>query len=200
VVDRECMWRLGKVLGVVVVTVSVAAILGVKAGSFIAKKKTIERRSKITEAILSEMGTVRLGDTLADRLFMDLDSNEVYLHDLLSYRTVIAFLEPGCDLCLIELEIIQRVVSGDRDNRYFVVVSSTRPAELVETRNRLSAAFPILLDHHQGFADSLGVSSYPFNLVVNQVGEIEEILASALLDDDVERIIEENRAAEAQRR
>ncbi len=191
---------LGKVmLGVVVLAAVIGAglLLGGQAAHYATAKKQLAARNENTAGILSQMNTINVGDVLPDHRFEDLESNLVWLSDLLAHKTLISFYYPDCDGCILELEQLQNVCRDSADYQYFIYISSTDLQSLVEDREKHGIPLRIFYDHERAFAKELEVYTYPFNIIVNRDGLIEAIVGGALEESDFEDIIESNKVAGA---
>jgi len=195
-VERK-LWKVPAAIVVVVLVVGLALLLGTEAGHYVASKRNSQRRSNRTQSILAQMNTLAVGDTLPDHPFEDLDHKELWLRDLLSEKTLISFTAPDCDACLAEFDELAAAVSDSADRRYFLIIwpylTGTSRAQGIEH----SLSGRVLYDKGGEFLDRLAVNTFPFNLIVNLAGAIEEIIADPMDREELAAIITANKAAEA---
>jgi peroxiredoxin len=176
----------------VLVTVVAALFLGSKVGDAINQRKLKKfeaDRAKMKQAVLAKMENVGLGNRVGDHYFEDLNRNLVRLSDVITDKTVIIFIEPDCPACIDEIEQIQRVVKDSSESRHFIFVSSGNPLHLIVLRDEYKIQSPILYDHKDEFSSWFKVSTYPFNMIVNERLEIEDVIPAQLAQDKIEEII-----------
>ena len=162
--------RLGVGTIVTVLTVSVAYVLGVQAGSFINERKRSERRAKgveQTRAILNYMQTIDTGDLLPDLSMSDTNGDVHLLSDLVTDRALISYIMTDCDACLMELEDISSICQTDQDANRFIFVSTTNPLHLRTLRENFDLDCRFLFDEERTFGNNLNINTYPFSMVVD---------------------------------
>ena len=175
-------------LVLLIATAGVAYVLGTQAGALVNSRKVDrykERRAENEKAILEQMGTIAAGDTLPDFYFQDLNGDQVYLRDLINERALIMYFEPDCELCLVELEMVQAEVTDTSQFGNFLMISGANPLYLIKLRDRYDIRSPLVYDYEGFFHNSLKVFTFPFNLVVDKDLVIVEILAGGLTPDEV---------------
>lgn len=120
-------------------------LLGSQAAHYKTLKKQLAARKEQTAAILDEMNTIKIGDKLPDHRFEDLESNLVWLSDLLAHKTLISFYHPSCDACVVDFEHMQRKCLESADYEYFLFISSTDPMMLAEQKrqNGIASHYPL---------------------------------------------------------
>jgi len=195
--DRRTLWKIPAAIGVVVLVIGAALILGKEAGLHFAAKKRTQERAKKTQTVLEQMNTITVGKTIPFRAFEDLDYNLVQLSEVLSERTLISFFEPNCDGCLPDFERLKEAVSDSIEYRYFIFVSSSSREDVEAYREQHGILAWILLDDGSDFSRELGVFTFPFNIIVNRSGEVLDIIAGALDTRESVEIIKVNRAVPA---
>ncbi|MEW5796165.1 MAG: redoxin domain-containing protein, partial [Candidatus Zixiibacteriota bacterium] len=146
-----------------------------------------KQASEQTAAILRKMGTIQVGDTLADFSLEDIDGQWHRLSELVIDKTLITFVKPDCDACLIELERLRESARGPDDYEHVLLITSANPLHLQKLRADYGLGCAILYDEERAFGNALKVQSFPFNIVVNNSRVIEEIHANTLFPDDYER-------------
>jgi len=150
--------------------------------------------SEQTEAVLKQMGTIKVGDTLPNFPFEDIDGKVRLLSEVVTDKTLITYLERGCDACLLELERLKQAASGQDDYEHILLITSANPVHMQKLRAEYGLGCVILYDEERRFGSLLKIQSFPFNLVVNRQRVIEAIHANTLLPDDYERFFNETRA------
>lgn len=144
-----------------------------------------------TAVILREMGTIKVGDTLANFSFEDVDGKSHLLSELVTDKTLITYLKPDCDACLEELERLRNTAKGLDDYEHILLITSANPLHLQKLRADYGLGCVILYDEERLFGTALKIQTFPFNLVVDRSLAIQAIHANTLLPDDYERLFEE---------
>ncbi len=184
--------------------VGVAYVLGTQAAGLLDKwdmaRNAEQYRSKAvaqTAAILRKMGTIKVGDTLSNFAFEDIDGELHLLNEILTDKTLITYMKPDCDACLVELERLSSAADSPEDYKRVLIISSANPLHLQRLREDYGLGCLMLYDEERLFGAALKIQSFPFNLVVNRDRVILEIHASILLPDDYKRLFsrEESRSA-----
>jgi peroxiredoxin len=176
-------------------TVFAAAFLGSKVGDAVNQRKLKKfeaTRQKVNESILSKMENVEAGNRIADCYFEDLNRNSLRLSDVIAGRTAIIFMEPDCPACIQEIEEIRRVIKDFSEYRHFVFVSSVNPLHLIDLRDEYNIPSPILYDHKDVFSSRFKVYTYPFNMIVNERLEVEEVIPGRLSEGKIKEIMDSN--------
>jgi peroxiredoxin len=183
------------VIAVGVILVGLAVIIGKQAAALIENwnaSSTIEeyhaKASDMTAAVLRKMGTIQVGDTLADFVFEDIDGKEHRLSELVTDRSLISYMKPDCDACLEETERLRSVAKGPEDYEHVIMITSANPLHMQRVREDYGLKCVILYDEERQFGSVLKVQTYPFNIVVDRGRVIREIHANGLLTDDYERL------------
>jgi len=117
----------------------------------------------LTAAILGKMGTIKVGDTLSNFAFEDIDGELHLLKEIVTDKTLITYIKPDCDGC-------------------------ANPLHLQKLREDYGLGCLMLYDEERLFGSALKIQSFPFNLVVNRDRVILEIHANTLLPDDYKRL------------
>jgi len=185
------IWFLG---GAVVV---LAYVIGVQAAALF-KRWHLSRNAdqyhaqavEQTASILRQMGTIEICDTLPNFPFEDIDGKVRLLSEVVTDKTLITYLERGCDACLVELERLKQAANGQADYEHILLITSANPVHMQKLRAEYGLGCVILYDEERRFGSMLKISGFPFNLVVNRQRVIEAIYANVLLPDDYERFFE----------
>jgi len=141
-----------------------------------------------TAAILWKMGTIKVGDTLSNFAFEDIDGELHLLNEILADKTLITYMKPDCDGCLVELERLCAAANSPEDYEQVLIISSANPLHLHKLREDYGLGCLMLYDEERFFGSALKIMSYPFNLVVNRDRVILEVYGSVLLPDDYESL------------
>jgi len=136
------------------------------------------------------MGTIEVGDTLPNFPFEDIDGKVRLLSEVVTDKTLITYLERGCDACLQQLERLKQAANGQDDYEHVLLITSANPVHMQKLRADYGLGCVILYDEERRFGSLLKIQSFPFNLVVNRQRVIETIHANTLLPDDYERFFE----------
>ena len=175
--------------------VGVAYVLGTQAAGLLDEwqlsRNAEKYRSKAvaqTAAILRKMGTIKVGDTLSNFAFEDIDGELHLLKEIVTDKTLITYIKPDCDGCLVELERLRKAANGPEDYKRVLIISSANPLHLQRLREDYGLGCLMLYDEERLFGTALKIQTFPFNLVVNRDRVILEIHANTLLPDDYERL------------
>jgi len=178
-----------------VMLIGVAYLLGTQSAGLLDKwnmgRNAEEYRSKAAAqpaAILRKMGTIKVGDTLSNFAFEDIDGELHLLNEILTNKTLITYMKPDCDGCLVELERLRAAANSPEDYEQVLIISSANPLHLRELREDYGLGCLMLYDEERFFGMALEIYTYPFNLVVNSDRVILEIYGSVLLPDDYESL------------
>jgi len=175
--------------------IGVAYVLGTQSAGLLDKwqmsQNAEQYRSKATAqtaAILRKMGTIKVGDTLSNFAFEDIDGELHLLNEILTDKTLITYMKPDCDGCLVELERLRTAANGPEDYKQVLIISSANPLHLHKLREDYGLGCLMLYDEERFLRSALGIYTYPFNLVVNRDRVILEVYGSVLLPDDYESL------------
>jgi peroxiredoxin len=187
------------------VVVVLAYVIGVQAAALFEKwhlSRNVDQyhaqASEQTAAILRKMGTIEIGDTLPNFPFEDIDGKVRLLSEVVTDKTLITYIKPDCDACLVELERLKQAANGQEDYEHILLITSANPVHMQKMRAEYGLGCVILYDEERRFGSLLKISSFPFNLVVNRQRVIETIHANTLLPDDYERFFESTSHPESQ--
>jgi len=179
-------------ISVVVIVVSFAFVAGQSLGDYFNTKQEDQytaRRTDMTERLLVDHIQLGASDTLPDQAFETLVFDTVRLSEILSDRSVLVAVLPGCGSCLEEMGTIAEM-QAERDLvGPFVFISSGNPRELAAIRDSLGLTNPFLYDHRGAFLSQFGIDIYPMCLTVSRTRELEDILVGSLLPSEIETIL-----------
>jgi peroxiredoxin len=186
------IWVLG---GAVVV---LAYVIGVQAAALFERWNLSRNEDQYhaqaveqTASILRQMGTIEVGDTLPNFPFEDIDGKVRLLSEVVTDKTLITYVERGCDACLLQLERLKQAANGQADYDHILLIASANPVHMQKLRVDYGLGCVILYDEERRFGSLLKIQSFPFNLVVNRQRVIEAIHANVLLPNNYERFFEE---------
>ena len=185
-------------LALVVVVVIIAYLLGSATGAFLKAREQrkidddyiAQRQASTKEMVERNNSTFEIGMTLPNHLFTDLDGNPVTLSEMLRDRTVLAFYSTNCDYCTDEMELVNKLARTDGDWKTFVFISGDSTEVLKELRASMDERMQILYDENYQFCSSfLGFVPFPFTMIVDENGTIEDFMAGKLIEREVEDIL-----------
>ena len=177
---------------IIAVTIGAAYIFGVQAGNFFIDKKLdqhAKQREVYTQQILDFMGTIEKGYQMPDFKFITSDNQQRQLYDKFKSKTLMIIFDYTCENCIIEMEQVAAILQDHDYCDFLTLLSPSDPQYMEELRKDLNIPCEILHDHKYAFVDRIGVSSYPFNIVVDQTGVIDTILAGPLSKPDLETLL-----------
>ena len=170
----------------ILLTAITAYGLGVLYTETVFKPKKLKSRAILTNAIKQKIG-LEIGDTIVDSDFETLDFKKIRLGDVLQDTTLLIFFEPECYVCI---EDIENLIDSHSNSivKNVIFISSGNPRLIMDIRDDYDLKYTILYDHEGYYTSNLGITSYPFHLVVNNKYTISEIIAGKLISDDIKRI------------
>lgn len=133
---------------VTVVSIGAAVFLGVQAGNLYSTHKAKERRNTITKAVVKQMKTIDIGDSLPDYVFEDLERKPVRLSEIINNYTLVTFVNPTCPSCIYQIEDFSATVPTDLQRKHFVLISPNNPRFLEDVRDKYHLNTNILYDHN----------------------------------------------------
>jgi peroxiredoxin len=134
-----------------------------------------------------------VGVTLPDADLEYLTGDPVKLSQAVGPRTFVSFFTPTCGACKTMLERIKTTSVSREDQYNFILISDVHPTEMLYLQDSLDIECRFLYDPEGTYRTRLGVSLFPFNLIVNQSMVIEEIMTGAPDEDDLVDLIKYNR-------
>lgn len=183
-------------LSLSILMIVVAYVGGVQIGSLLnhkAEDTYLLRRDTHTAELLDQMATIAVGDTLPDHTFLTLDGEPCRLSEIINKPTLIVFFDYHCGNCLAELELLNKATDSVTQANNCLMISATNPLHLINLKKRLNIKCPILHDEEGRFVDAMHIYTYPFNVFSNSNLQIEEIIASGLVESDVRRVVATSR-------
>lgn len=140
----------------------------IKNGEEILRKAANVRRLHTT--MLTPKMNVGIGDALPDFTLRDIKGREWSNMDLMAKKTVINFWFTGCGPCIKEMPELGRWVRKYRDVTFLAVTFES--AERIEQiiKDNKFRFHQLVNDDHLG--TQVGVSSYPFTVVLDEEGRI----------------------------
>lgn len=171
---------------VVIAAALVAYELGVAGAHWVFNRREQARRAAITADILRQMGgTIAIGKQLPNARLEGLDGTEQDLQGQISSNTIVVFLDAGCQACLDEVKAVGRVFKEDHRRPPVVFISNAGPDELRTLRDQYEIPVPLYHDRDGSYAFSLGVTTYPFNVMVDKTFAVRDVMAGPLSADMV---------------
>jgi peroxiredoxin len=181
-------------IAAVILTVAVAYILGVAAAGIVQKVQAGKLKAERTQQILEQMGSnLGVGVTLPDANLEDLNGNPVQLSQVVESKSLVAIFSPDCSYCGLQIQRIIEAAIDELDQTNFILISDADPMQLTDMRDSLNTHCRIFYDRDGEYKSQLGVTSFPFNFVVDQSLVIEEIIAGTPELDEIREIMTFNR-------
>jgi len=148
-----------------------------------------QSRREYTEGLLRSMNTIAVGDRLPDHQFQDLEGRLQTLSDLTGDSTLVILFHPSCHFCDDELDALGDAVSDPSHHQRFLLASPGDIVEIVEKKEQFGIQSLVLHDQDGEYLTELGVSSFPFNIVVRRDGVIQDIVAGGLDAEDLAHFV-----------
>lgn len=194
--------RVVVMIAAVIVVVIVAYFLGSATGAFLKGREQrkidddyiAQRQASTKEMVENNSSTFEVGITLPNHLFADLDGNPVALTEVLGKKTVLTFYSTNCDYCTEEMELVTKLARSDEDWKAFVFISGDSTQTLKDLRVSMDERMQILYDENYAFCSSFfGFVPFPFTMIVDEKGIVEDFMAGKLIEREVEDIFEFHR-------
>lgn len=190
-VKKHHFARVALAVAVVCATVGAAYILAAGARSLLDRRhqaEVMEVRRAQTEAALELMPELSIGDTIEPLPVEDLTRQPVDLQKLARERFVLIIINPNCESCVEELNLLQSLFSNPDDLAHFVVVSAGNPYDLQDLVEQYQVRLPIYYDHRARFLSQLRVSSFPFNIILDRNWVVHDLFTGSLTPEEARHI------------
>ncbi len=183
------------IVTVIITGVAVMALLLGKLGAkyYVAGEKAEQQREQ-TASLLAEMNTISVGGILPDHRLTDLHGDDVWLSEIVSERTLISFFYTTCDLCVDDFYAFGEACKDSSAYRYFVFITPEDPEVVGEFLRSHKISALILIDQDEEYGRELGLSVYPFSIIIDRENKIHDIISGKISPQIFERIIKINAA------
>lgn len=184
--------RFAVVIFIVVATGALAYWAGGLAASGIrnnSDEELIATRNVLTQQLLSEMSSIRLGGTLFNQFLKDSTGNVVTFSGAGCKSSLVSFLDLSCTPCIKQLDNVGRVSADMGKPACFTVISATDPVALRVIADSLGASCAIFFDSTAAYQSSLGIHSTPFNIQLDNSGVIVAVYAGMLTEREIKSIL-----------
>jgi peroxiredoxin len=166
----------------------VGAHLSARKAEALARQAKLTRR-QLTEELLRSMNTVAVGGRLPDHQFRDLQGDPFRLSELDAEPVLLVVFHPSCGFCDKELAAIRASVSDPSLHARFLLVSAGDLAGVNEKKEQFDIRSRVLHDQDGAYLKELGVTTFPFNIVVGKDREVRDVLAASLDSEDLAQFI-----------
>lgn len=186
-------------LATIVVSIFVLAYaiyLGSGAGKYFRERMKAEDRLIFSEPFIAKMEKLKIGDMLPNHKFEVIGGDSAWLYDLLSKRCVLTIILPGCEDCHYEVRELKAAITDSNDAKSFIFVTWDNPRTFEDMKNENGLTSPFLYDHKRAFFSNYDITTYPFNITLDENGVVLDMLSGAMWKEDFEEIIEFNKNAE----
>ena len=161
-----------------------AVSLGVAGGSWLRDRGLESHRveqADRTEAILSSMQGIGMGDTIPNYTLYDLEGTPMKLDQLVKPYCILLFFRSNCQSCASEFGTIEQEANSTSDAPLrLVFISPQNPFELRDYFSSSTLSHRIFYDHERRFEASFDISTYPFNILVDSTAVVRGFLAGPL--------------------
>lgn len=180
-------------LGVVcfVALVTLAVILGTEAASFLQERRAVQERDRITEAVVREMGTLNIGDTLANFPLTDVETGDsVYLSELSKEGLLIVFAQTTCGMCDVQLRALQEILGKGLVGDRVAIIIGEGAAEAIEYERKYKLQCRFLYDESNQYRSKYKIMDSPFNLVLSNKGIISDLVVGRMTGSEMTERLE----------
>lgn len=174
---------------VVFVSVTLAYVLGSLAAEWYYNNKRAQQADDLRETVLAKIEHLKPGFVMPDWRLETLEFELTQLSDHIGARTVLAFIEPGCESCMDEMEQLGKTLSDSASFARILFVSAGNPRELMDIGHTYGLHSTILYDHERAFCSQLGILIYPFHLVVDSELVVSQVIRGRLGEENIERLL-----------
>ncbi|MEW6050722.1 MAG: hypothetical protein AB1644_06625 [Candidatus Zixiibacteriota bacterium] len=99
-----------KTIGLFIGVIVLAVVLGLWLANILQDQKRQRARDEIARDVLAGMNTVKVGDFVSDHVFEDITGAPVRLSEVVGAGAIMCFVDPTCESCVKELELIRDIV------------------------------------------------------------------------------------------
>ncbi|MDZ4724425.1 MAG: redoxin domain-containing protein [candidate division Zixibacteria bacterium] len=187
-VPKIVLWTTGFLVATVV-TIVAGYFIGNEVDRYRSQRRTAELREKAGShevQILARMKTIEIGAPLSDFDVTLIDGTRTTLLALVDQSKLITYFEYGCDACVAELSELGQALQDGLPKESVILISYDDPSTLERLRKEFGLDCPIVWDSGSILNEALNIYSYPFNIVVNDSGRIEEVIINQLHKEDFE--------------
>ncbi|WP_035445754.1 redoxin domain-containing protein [Atopobacter phocae] len=126
----------------------------------------------------------------------DIDGNLVKRSDFEGQKVVLKLWASWCPICLATLEDSDKLAEKDTDYKFISIVSpghnnEKSKADFVKWYKKFDYKhLPVLMDEQGDLIEQFNVRGYPTMIILNERGEIEQVLPGHLDQKGIERLIQ----------
>ncbi len=182
----------------IIISISVLAIaifLGTQSGKYLGPKQRLREQVISSKQILAKMQYLHIGDTLLNHKFEVIGGDSVWLYDLLSKKCVLTIVLPGCEDCLYEAQELKAAITDSNDARHFIFATWENPRTFEDMKNENGLTSPFLYDHKRVYFSNYDITTFPFNITLDENGVVLDMLSGAMWKKDFGEIIEYTRSS-----
>jgi peroxiredoxin len=180
-----------------ILVLAIAIFLGSRAGKYFGERQKLKEKSEFSEQFLAKMEHLNIGDTLPNHKFEVIGGDSVWLKDLLSKKCVLTIMLPGCEDCLYEAQELKAAITDSNDARHFIFATWENPRTFEDMKNENNLASPFLYDHKRAYFSNYDITTFPFNITLDENGVVLDMLSGSMWKEDFREIIEFNKRAGA---
>ena len=150
---------------------------------------TKDEQVKETDLVLQAMGSLAVGDTLADHVFEDLEGRPVRLSEIVLGNTWISIIEPTCESCVEDIRQLKQTLPDTSAARLFVFISASNPRYLRDLKDEIVIESAFLYDHRRTWSNRYDFYTYPFHIKIGRNLKVLEIAAGPLSREQIDETI-----------
>lgn len=153
------------------------------------EKQWLQHRAELRRQVLAEMKTMKIGDTLVDYEFDDLDGRTIRLSSLVREKgAIIGIISPDCGACQEEVSGLTKLIPNSSLRSRFIFVSAGDVQQLQNLRRVSELTNPFLVDRNSAWSSNYRIPNLPFNVIVDHNLVVQEILPMSLAPEDVSEL------------
>ena len=187
------MSRSFKIIIISIFILPISIFLGIGAGKYLWQSTKSKQKEEISNQILAKMQNLNIGDTLPNHKFEVIGGDSAWLKDLLTEKCVLTIMLPGCEDCLYEAQELKAAITDSNDARHFIFATWENPRTFEDMKNEYALASPFLYDHKSAYFSNYDITTFPFNITLDENGVVLDMLSGSMLKEDFQEIIEFNK-------
>lgn len=132
---------------------------------------------------------MEIGAKIPNYYFHDLDGNFVELENIIKSKTLLTYITADCDACIIQVEALKKHSESYNTDFKFMLISFSSPFNLMELLENYELSYMTLYDHGKQYGNHLGISIFPFNIVLDSGLIVTGIFPGKLMEEQLKEVI-----------
>ncbi|UCG62069.1 MAG: redoxin domain-containing protein [Candidatus Zixiibacteriota bacterium] len=180
--------RLYAVLAVIL-AVTVTYVVGAYVGDRYYHYRSSRAMNRVHAKAMADVEHLRPGFVLPDRQLDSYDGDPVMLSELVGTRAMLIFIMAGCRASLDEMTWLGETLSDTTSAANILFICAGQSETLTEILYRYDFTSALFYDQERDFSKELGISMYPFHIVVDSNLVIIAVIHNRLQEEDVRALL-----------